>query len=174
MGKLLSFRRNRDEDDRPWAVNGAFRSGTSYLLEPDRTGGSEVVCNGYRFVGAPEEGWSPEQLHVCRVAGVTFYDDALQSDAFAPLQRLSLRLEPDNPEDPNAVAVLDATGTIQVGHLPRDDARHMAPLLRRRTFEAFVLHEWRSREPDVRCGLVLGMSLPGMLQLLVRPGGAPV
>lgn len=38
---------------------------------------------------------------------------------------VTLVLEPDNPYDDHAVAVMSAAG--QVGHLPRDDARRYGP-----------------------------------------------
>ena len=53
----------------------------------------------------------------------------LQRDAFRPMEVLTLRREPDNPHDPNAVAVFDRKGRTMIGYVPKQDARRIAALL---------------------------------------------
>ncbi len=40
--------------------------------------------------------------------------------------RLQLVREPDNPHDPNALAIWDAERRVQVGYVPRDVAAELA------------------------------------------------
>src|SRR4051794_34386033 len=66
--------------------------------------------------------WNDERLRVVKLAGASYRLDALQGDAFAPGKRLALVREPQNEHDPNAVAVFDASGTVQAGYVPADVA----------------------------------------------------
>lgn len=59
------------------------------------------------------------------IVGIQYYDG--RSRLRAP-EEVFFDREPDNPFDPHAVAVFTKDGT-QVGHLPRYDARHFAPLI---------------------------------------------
>lgn len=82
-----------------------------------------------RFFPLPDEGFM-------RVAGESHYQSALSQmrrrcvpgAEGRPSFPVTLVLEPDNPYDNHAVAVMSAAG--QVGHLPRDDARRYGPTLR--------------------------------------------
>ena len=62
--------------------------------------------------------WKDPRLLVIKVAGTSYRSEELQDDAFAPGRRLALVREPDNPHDPDAVAVWDAGRRIQVGYVP--------------------------------------------------------
>jgi len=53
------------------------------------------------------------------VAGIAHHLEAAQSEDFAPGAHLSLRGELDNPDDAEAVAVLDAHGSTMAGYVPR-------------------------------------------------------
>jgi HIRAN domain len=66
--------------------------------------------------------WSDERLRVIKVAGASYRADALQDPAFAPGARLALVREPDNPHDPNAVAVWDESRRLQAGYVPAEVA----------------------------------------------------
>ena len=70
---------------------------------------------------------------VTEVAGLQFYDaDALNlSDELAHAQGDDIQLvrRPDNPYDENAVEVWCSNGRHQCGHLPREIAADIAPLL---------------------------------------------
>jgi hypothetical protein len=75
---------------------------------------------------------------------------------------LTLRAEPDNPHDPNAVAVLLASGE-PVGYVPRD----VAPLVGD-GWSAVVLRERRDSPRDPRTGLTMLLARDGELELNVR------
>jgi hypothetical protein len=66
--------------------------------------------------------WSDSRLRVVPVAGVSYRPEALGHAAFAPGSRLALVREPENPHDPNAVAIWDEARSVQVGYVPRDVA----------------------------------------------------
>jgi len=81
-----------------------------------------------RFFPLPDDGFM-------RVVGESHYQSALSQmrrrcvpgAEGRPSFPVTLVLEPDNPYDDHAVAVMSAAG--QVGHLPRDDARRYGPTL---------------------------------------------
>ena len=127
--------------------------------------GGEVWVAGYypidangRFLGRDALG--PE-LIVTHVAGAVHRPEALASDGAAPGSALALRAEPDNPHDPNAVAVLLASGE-PVGYVPRD----VAPRIDE-TWSAVVLREFRDSPRDPRTGLT--MLLAQAQSLTLRP-----
>ena len=62
--------------------------------------------------------WKDPRLLVIKVAGTAYRAEELQDDAFAPGRRLALVPEPDNPHDPDAVAVWDADRRLQAGYVP--------------------------------------------------------
>jgi len=66
--------------------------------------------------------WSDERVRVIKVAGASYRADALQDPAFAPGSRIALVPEPDNPHDPNAVAVWDESRRLQAGYVPAEVA----------------------------------------------------
>ena len=66
-----------------------------------------------------------------KLAGVTFGDDCqfnILKWGCADIGTFALDREPDNPHDPNAIRV-SLFGIHQVGYLPRDAARRIAPLM---------------------------------------------
>lgn len=66
--------------------------------------------------------WNDERLRVVKLAGVSYREQALQDDGFAPGRRLALVREPENEYDPNAVAVWDEARRLQAGYVPADVA----------------------------------------------------
>jgi HIRAN domain len=62
--------------------------------------------------------WKDPRLLVVKLAGSSYRLKELQDDAFAPGRRLALVPEPDNPHDPDAVAVWDADRRLQAGYVP--------------------------------------------------------
>ena len=62
--------------------------------------------------------WKDPRLLVIKVAGTSYRSEELQDDAFAPGRRLALVPEPDNPHDPDAVAVWDADRIRRAGYVP--------------------------------------------------------
>jgi hypothetical protein len=91
----------------------------------------------------------PDGLIVTHVAGALHRPAALTSGDAAPGRPLTLRPEPDNPHDPNAVAVLLASGE-PVGYVPRDVAPRVDA-----TWSAVVLREARPTPRDPRTGLTM-------------------
>ena len=104
--------------------------------------------------GAPE--LAARGLLVAGVAGAArFHDDVLQSPQVAPGATLTLRRDPANPHDPNAVAVLAPDGR-QLGWVPRELAADVARGLDAgRPWSALVLRERRSSPRDPRTGLTM-------------------
>ena len=100
--------------------------------------------------------WDDPRVRVVKLAGASYRSDALQDDAFAPGRRLSLVREPDNPHDPNAVAVFDAERRVQAGYVPAE----VAPSLRGDE-QAVSLWEFRG-DGGERIGL----------RVLIAPGEA--
>ena len=103
---------------------------------------------------APELG--ARGLIVAGVAGAArFHDDVLQSAQAAPGCALTLRRDPANEHDPNAIAVLTAGGE-QLGWVPRDVAAQVAPRLDAgEAWAAVVLRERRASPRDPRSGLTM-------------------
>ena len=91
--------------------------------------------------------WKDPRLLVIKVAGTSYRTEELQDDAFAPGRRLALVHEPENPHDPDAVAVWDADRRLQAGYVPAT----FAPELRGDE-QAVALWEFRD-EDGRRVGL---------------------
>jgi len=82
-------------------------------------------------------------VFVTWVAGISHYPAAVDRPDFAPGNDLVLRPEPENPFDPNAIGVWNASGTVQVGHLPAVIVRDLP------------------RVPEERHGLMVGELVHG-------------
>ena len=93
-------------------------------------------------------------LVVCAVAGAArFHDDVLQSDEVAPGRALTLRREPGNEHDPNAIALLTRSGA-QAGYVPRGVAASLAGELDAGgVWSAVVLRERRRSPRDPRSAI---------------------
>ena len=141
--------------------------------------GGEVWIAGYQLVD-PESGSylardAPELaahgLHVVGVAGAgTHHAEALATDAVAPGRQLELRRDPENPHDPNAIAVYPAGGGEQVGWVPRELAAELAAELDAgRPWSALVLREQRRSPRDPRRGLTMLLAPSEELELRVTP-----
>ena len=66
--------------------------------------------------------WEDPRILVVPVAGVSFRPESLDDPSFEPGSAVSLVPEPDNPHDPNAVAVWNEERTLQLGYIPREIA----------------------------------------------------
>lgn len=128
--------------------------------------GDELDGRGF-FLRAAESGdplrWQDPRLseagaHVIRVAGTSYRPDEVLDPGFEPGKPLLLVREPDNPHDPNAIAVWNEDRTAQAGYVPADVAVHLAGL---EDLRALSLWEWRSGTGE-RIGL----------RALVYPEGA--
>ena len=87
-------------------------------------------------LGAPGHGLCALASFTSEARGIKFYDAILSSVYIG--QSLQCKLEPLNQYDVNCVAVFLATvsGQSMLGHLAREDASYLAPLLRE-GFEGF-------------------------------------
>ena len=93
-------------------------------------------------------------LALFRVAGVSFRSEALQRPEFEPGRPVRLVREPDNPHDRHAVSVWDESGEVQVGYVPRSDARRVAAALRREAVKrAYVVSQFRGMKTGERSGI---------------------
>jgi hypothetical protein len=103
----------------------------------------------------------------CKVAGVSFYAEALGDRRLAPGSRLKLELEPDNAHDANAVGVWDEDGRIQAGHVPAELSAAVAGRIRSgEQLTAEVLREVRrDSESGPRVGLHILILPPAPLEL---------
>jgi hypothetical protein len=68
-------------------------------------------------------------LESVNVVGEQYYALALRDQSFAPGRRLTLLRQPQNPFDANAIAVFNSDASLQVGFLPREDAKRLARAL---------------------------------------------
>ena len=143
--------------------------------------GSIVWVAGYTPV-QPESGrylardapqLSARGLIVAGVAGAArFHADVLQSEEVSPGSALTLRREPHNEHDPNAVAVLTASGA-QAGWVPREVAVAIAPALDAGdAWAAVVLRERRASPRDPRTGVTMLLAPADAICLRERAGGA--
>ena len=110
-------------------------------------------------------------LRVAAVAGVAHVAGAaLQSEAAAPGRPLELRRDPDNPHDPNAIAVHPAGGGEQLGWVPRELAAELAPELDAgRPWSAIVLREQRRSPRDPRHGLTMLLAPAEQIEIRITP-----
>ena len=111
-------------------------------------------------------------LVVAGVAGAArFHDDVLQSAGALPGSTLTLRRDPGNEHDPNAIAVLTSGGE-QLGWVPREVAAELAGNLDAgRAWSAIVLRERRASPRDPREGLTMLLAAADTLALHARARG---
>jgi len=109
-----------------------------------------------RYLGRDAPELTARGLVVATVAGAArFHDDVLQSAALSPGAALTLRREPDNEHDPNAIAVLTAAG-VRAGWVPRDVAAEVvASLDAGERWAAVVLRERRASPRAPRAGVTM-------------------
>jgi hypothetical protein len=138
--------------------------------------GGVVWLAGYQIVD-PESGRylardDPElAARGLRVAGVAgagrHHAEALASDAVEPGRSLTLRRDPQNPHDPNAIAVI--AGADQVGWVPRELAAELAPRIDAgEAWSAVVLREQRASPRDPRTGLTMLLAAGEAIELRER------
>ena len=72
---------------------------------------------GFVLPDAPRD-LEDRHVFVTWVAGISHHPTAVDLPDFAPGSEVVLRPEPDNPFDPNAISVWNASGSVQVGYLP--------------------------------------------------------
>jgi hypothetical protein len=135
--------------------------------------GGEVWIAGYtpvaadgRYLGRDAPELAERGLRVCPVAGAgRHHAAALASDAAAPGAPLTLRRDPANEHDANAIMVL--AGGEQVGWVPRDVAAEIAGELDAgRPWSAVVLREQRRSPRDPRSGATMLLAPAATVRLL--------
>lgn len=112
-------------------------------------------------------------LLVAGVAGAArFHDEVLQSEAVAPGATLTLRRDPGNAHDPQAIAVLTGDPADgQAGWVPRELAPAIAADLDGgRPWAAVVLRERRARARGPRTGLTMLLAPADAIELRDRGG----
>ena len=113
---------------------------------------------------------SDPRIFYCRVAGTHHRPSALRDRRFDPGAAVMLRSTPGNTYDGSAISVWDASGTVQVGHLPAPLSRALAPLMRAGTdFAVEVIHELRiGSERGERVALHILVAPAGCLRYSVQ------
>jgi hypothetical protein len=144
----------------PLVVDATFEERYWY---PDE--GGAVWLAGYqpvdpadgRYLSRDDPELAGRGLRVAAVAGAArFHAAALASEEAAPGRPLELRRDPENPHDPNAVAVYIAAVGEQVGFVPRELAVELAPELDEGTaWSALCLREQRRSPREPRTGLTM-------------------
>lgn len=127
-------------DYRPVPSTPALRCSTAMKL--DASWYADKEWRGFVLHDARRD-LEDRHVFVTRVAGISHYPAAVDRPDFAPGNDLVLRPEPDNPFDPKAIGVWNASGTVQVGHLP-----------------AVIVRDLPS-EPEERHGLMVGELVHG-------------
>jgi hypothetical protein len=91
-------------------------------------------------------------LESINVVGERFRPEALQDPGFAPGCTLTLKREPENLYDSNAISVWNANGTLMAGYLPREDAKRIAKRLdKAQRIRAISI--WETTEAGRRIGV---------------------
>src|SRR4051794_39514171 len=141
--------------------------------------GGQVWVAGYqpvdaegRFIG--RAALAERGLRTAGVAGAAaHHDDVLQGEDLAPGAPLTLRRDPGNPHDRQAIAVHAPAGG-RLGFVPRDVAAELAPRLDAgEPWSAVLLRERRDSPRDPRTGVTMLLPPAAELPLRVRGGRAP-
>jgi hypothetical protein len=130
-----------------------------------------VDAESGRYLGREAPELAARGLRVAGVAGAErHHAEALASDALAPGRPLSLRRDPENPHDANAIAVHAGGEGEQVGWVPRALAVELAPDLDAgRAWAAVVLREQRRSPRDPRSGLTMLLAPAAEIELREAP-----
>ena len=133
--------------------------------------GYQLVDTEGAYLGRDDPELAARGLRVAGVAGAgRHHAEALASEALAPGRPLALRRDPENPHDPNAIAV-DAGDGQQVGWVPRELAAELAPDLDAgRPWSAVLLREQRPSPREPRTGLTMLLAAAPAVELNVVGG----
>jgi hypothetical protein len=139
--------------------------------------GGQVWLCGYQLVDAESGSYlardAPELtrrgLRVAGVAGAArHHAEALEAAEVGPGRPLELRRDPENPHDPNAIAVHPAGAGEQLGWVPRELAQELAPDLDAGDpWSAVVLREQRPSPRDARSGLTMLLAAAPAIELRI-------
>ena len=79
---------------------------------------------------SPKDGRLPKVgVYVSQLRGEAYHEKACAAGDFSPGTRVTLRREPDNPHDKNAVAVYDGTGTHMAAYVNKQQAARLSKLI---------------------------------------------
>lgn len=122
---------------------------------------SELQWSGFHIhdehgVGLSYADAEERNLRIFRVAGVSFRADALQRSDFDPGNKVILVLEPNNPHDPNAIAVWDRYKTTMIGYVPKDYNEFIRAAMTLPGHWAIVLAEHRKAGKRVSLTVLFG------------------
>jgi HIRAN domain len=129
--------------------------------------GFSLVDASGRFLARDASELRERGLRVAGVAGAArHHGEALESQELGPGSQLELRRDPENPHDPDAIAVHGPGGGEQVGWVPRELAEEVAPELDAgRPWSAVVLREARASPRDPRTGLTMLLASADAIEL---------
>lgn len=126
------------------------------------------------LVGPSDRRLAKVGVYVSQLRGEAHHVSGCRAGDFEPGSPVVLRREPDNPHDPNAVAVYDATGKHMAAYVNKQKAKMLSKLLDAgEPVEAISIRGTRSRTP---CDQVAVLAAhPDVLAHLRsrRPAGAP-
>lgn len=110
-------------------------------------------------------------LESINVVGEQHYLAALQNKAFAYGNAILLKPEPDNPYDPNAIAVYDADGKHKVGYIPKEDAPRLLNKMKRGRFACIAMWEtWEGKKRiQLRLLLIDEKTMPRVQDMSTTP-----
>jgi hypothetical protein len=135
--------------------------------------GGQVWIAGYtpteqgRYLGRDAPELAARGIRIAGVAGAARHHAEAIATGFAALGKpLTLRRDPDNAHDPNAIEVL--AGGHQIGWVPRELAAELAPEIDSgRPWSAIVLREQRASPRDPRSGLTMLLAPDETIELRV-------
>jgi hypothetical protein len=132
--------------------------------------GYQPIAADGRFLARDAPELAAAGLRISGVAGAAqHHAEVLAAEEVAPGRPLELRRDPDNPHDPNAIAV-HAQGGGQVGWVPRELAAELAPRIDAGApFSAVVLREQRASPRDPRTGVTMLIAAAPAIDLRIRP-----
>jgi hypothetical protein len=139
--------------------------------------GSTLWCGGYTpidkdgfFLTIADHQTSDPRCLYCNVAGTSHRQKALQDACFKSGAQITLRPEPTNTHDPNAIGVWDSSGTIHVGYVPAALSPRIAAQFRSgNPFGGLIVSEYRRDSEDgTRVGLHMLLAPLGALLLSIH------
>jgi hypothetical protein len=126
------------------------------------------------LVGPSDRRLSRIGIYISQLRGENYHLAQCRDGDFHPGQPVRLVREPDNPYDPNAVAVYDATGEHMAAYVNRQKAKMLAKLIDSAAeIEAISI---RGTRPGVACDQIAILAArPDVIRHLMspRPAGAP-
>ena len=137
--------------------------------------GVEDTTSGYGFTTPDGKIWAAHHclwstwdelgVLVVNVVGESFHLEDLGDPDFDPGRPLQLVPEPENPHDPNAIAVRNWTGDKTAGYIKRGSTSRLRNLLRGRELRVMSLSCWYDQPPPAgrRISLTIAIFKPDRL-----------